>query len=168
MDLVLQPWLANLTFMQQTVLLTAIRGPDSIEKYHDVKFLLRWYRRCILYSALDRCIWDNPCARGGGSFTGPSSNGSVDYWEVELDRFVDSYLRSLDAIPHHFHMHLMHAVEILGYKHPTERTKTWWCNVYLRFVNDMHLCPEPEEMMDYRLGDKFDQWRERSDPATMA
>jgi len=39
--------------MQQSVLLTAVRGPDGLPKYHSSKYLLRWYRRCILLSAMD-------------------------------------------------------------------------------------------------------------------
>ena len=47
MSTVLQPWVSGLTFMQQTVLLTAIRGPDGVPKYGPTKMLLRWFRRCI-------------------------------------------------------------------------------------------------------------------------
>src|SRR5262245_28467293 len=47
---VLQDWVQERPFMQQTVLLTAIRGPDGIAKYSSVKLLLRWYRRCVLLS----------------------------------------------------------------------------------------------------------------------
>lgn len=49
---VTQEWVHRLPFMQQTVLLTAVRGPDGIRKYHPCKDLLRWFRRCTLISAL--------------------------------------------------------------------------------------------------------------------
>lgn len=51
MPFVMQTWTASLPMMQQTVLLENTRGPDTIAKYHPSKFLLRWYRRCILISA---------------------------------------------------------------------------------------------------------------------
>ncbi len=69
---VTQPWVHALPFMQQTVLLTAVRGPDGIAKYHPSKFLLRWFRRCMLLSAMDGKALTNPYDNNGGSFTGPS------------------------------------------------------------------------------------------------
>ena len=160
--------------MQQTVLITAIRGPDGVAKYAGVKMLLRWYRRCVLLSAMDRRVLSNPYFPGGGSFTGPS----IDYtafenvketpWEELMDRVVDNYLREVDAMPHHFHLHLMHATEIAGYKHSDERIRAWWRGVYGRLVNDAHLHPETEAEMDERLGDTREGWLKRADRATAA
>lgn len=74
-ETVLQDWVASLSFMQQTVLMTAVRGPDGVPKYGPTKMLLRWYRRCILLSAMDRVVLSSPNEHGGGSFTGPSFDG---------------------------------------------------------------------------------------------
>jgi hypothetical protein len=172
---VTQPWTHEITMMQQTVLLAAIRGPDGVAKYHPVKFMLRWYRRCVLYSAMDHRVIESPFAEGGGSFTGKSYDVDIhgqpdrpdftnDGW---MDYLVGQYLRSLDEIPHHFQIHFMHAVEILGYKHPDDRIRTWWAKTYVRLVSDLHLWPETEEQLDHRLGDDRDQWLERNDPATV-
>lgn len=165
---VTQPWVHALPFMQQTVLLTAIRGPDGVEKYHPSKYLLRWYRRCTLLSAMDGHVLPNPFDNNGGSFTGPSievpTNGD---WLPAMDEVVSQYLRSLDALPHHFQMHLMHAAEILGYKHPDEAIRGWWRRTYHRLVNDLHLWPEEEELMDARLGDNRAAWLARNDAATV-
>lgn len=169
MPTVMQEWTGEIPLMQQTVLLTAIRGPDGLPKYGAVKMLLRWFRRCILLSALDQKVLDNPYDRNGGSFTGPSFEKAKladATWQVLMDTIVDEYLRTLDAIPHHFQLHFMHAVEILGYKHPDDDIRLWWNAVYLRLVNDMHLHPETEEELDSRLGDSRSGWLERADPAT--
>lgn len=170
---VTQPWLNNIPLMQQTVLLTAIRGPDGLPKYGPVKLLLRWYRRCILLSAIDRQIIDNPYSKDGGSFTGPSltrdsfsSCNVAEHWEEAMDMIVDGYMQALDALPHHFHTHLLHGVEILGYKHPDIRIREWWKSVYMRFVSDLHLQPETEETMDHRLCDSRENWLQHSDPST--
>lgn len=175
---VLQEWVMQIPMMQQTVLLTAIRGPDGLPKYGAVKMLMRWYRRCVLLSAMDGAVLPNPYEENGGSFTGPSvERRSVrDYpcmpgteemdWRPLMTKHVDEYLRTVDAIPHHFHLHLMHAVEIVGYKHPDPTIRSWWNGVYLRFVNDMHLHPETEAELDKRLGDTREGWLERADPAT--
>lgn len=156
--------------MQQTVLLTAVRGPDGLPKYGGIKMLLRWYRRCVLLSAIDGRVLDNPIDPNGGSFTGPSLDGDddLDPWCDRMLVHVNSYLRDLDAIPHHFQMHFMHAVEIVGYKHPDEQIALWWRQLYLRLVNDMHLHPESEEELDSRLGDTRAGWLKRADPATVA
>lgn len=166
---VLQDWVMRIPMMQQTVLLTAIRGPDGMPKYGPVKMLMRWYRRCVLLSAIDGKVLSDPYSRNGGSFTGPSFDVNEDWpllWEPAMNKIVDQYLQGLDAVPHHFHMHFMHAVEILGYKYPFVDTRRWWSQVYLRFVNDMHLHPETEEELDKRLGDTREGWLERADPAT--
>ena len=199
---VLQPWVSTLTMMQQTVLLTAVRGPDGVPKYGPTKMLLRWYRRCIVLSAMDRAILIDPLCDGGGSFTGPSvslielqakavdravaradADASMrwgftlpeaiadqmaeDGWEPLLHEIVGSYLRELDAIPHHFQLHLLHAAQIVGYKHPDRRIGGWWLQTYERLVHDMHLWPETEAQMDRRLGDSRETWLERNDEATI-
>ena len=176
---VLQGWVLGLPMMQQTVLLTAVRGPDGHPKYSDVKLLLRWYRRCLLLSALDGAVLDTPYQDGGGSFTGPSckladcqgevkGGGQWESWMPAMHLLVDAYLRSVDSLPHHFQMHFMHAVEIMGYKHPAADIASFWASTYIRLVNDMHLHPESEAELDARLGDDRDGWLARADPATAA
>lgn len=202
MSTVLQPWVSALTLMQQTVLLTAIRGPDSTPKYGPAKMLLRWYRRCILLSAMDQRILPDPLDPSGGSFTGPSVDHihlqgkavdrararndadatrlwslpldeaigdqmDEDGWEPLMHEIVGQYLRELDALPHHFQLHFLHAAEIVKYKHSDLRIQRWWRQTYERLVHDMHLWPETEEQLDRRLGDSRSQWLERNDPATV-
>lgn len=209
MPSVLQDWVHNLTFTQQTVLLTAVRGPDNTSKYGPTKYLLRWYRRCIIRSSLDGgAIITHPWDDGrGGSFMGPSleqepcgfirdSKPVVGYrrvnggnthltWQEAMDDHVSDYLCDVDALPHHFQLRFMHAVEIVGYKHPglsvpagkdrygaalatsDNAIMDWWSAVYRRLVHDMHLHPETEAEMDRRLGDSRDQWLERADVATV-
>lgn len=171
---VLQDWVMQLPLMQQSVLLTAVRGPDGIDKYHPVKYLIRWYRRCILISALDGVVLDRPYDERGGSFTGPSYThddghfyvSNIYTWQQKMDKLADGYIKSLDSLPHHSSMHFLHAVEILGYKHPDIDIRGWWGGLYLRLVGDLHLHPETEVELDRRLGDNRDGWLERADPAT--
>lgn len=167
---VLQDWTTEIPMMQQTVLLTAVRGPDGLPKYGAVKMLLRWFRRCVLFSAIDGEVISEPWSHNGGSFTGPSlRSGSCDVdWEEGMDLLVDDYLQSLDAIPHHFQLHFLHASEIVGYKHPDSRIRKWWADLYVRLVRDMHLWPETMEQMDIRLGDSREGWLQHADPATVS
>lgn len=172
---VVQDWLTGIPMMQQTVLLCALRGPDGISKYGAAKLLLRWLRRCVLLSAIEGRVLTNPYDKSGGSFTGPSirqlnsddEEGFLAPWGEHMMVHVNEYLRQLDGLPHHFHMHFMHAAEILGYKHPEGEVRTWWNCVYKRFVIDLHLHEESEAELDSRLGDNRAGWLARSDPATV-
>lgn len=154
---VLQDWVHGLTFMQQSVLIAAVRGPDGIRKDHPVKVLCRWLRRSFLISAFNRRPLLDPYEPGGGSFTGPCHTEEV----RDLGYAQELYFRSIDELPHHFQLHLMHAAEILGYKHPILSVRGWWLEFYIACVTDVHLFPETEEQMDKRLGDYEDHWRAR-------
>ena len=90
MKSVMQEWVSELTFMQQSVLITAVRGPDNLPKEHISKTLLRWYRRCILYSAMEHKIMTDPYEPGGGSFCGPC--------KIPIEQARDEYLRSVAKI----------------------------------------------------------------------
>jgi len=138
--------------MQQSVLLTAVRGADNLAKYHVSKYLLRWYRRCLLLSAFDGCVLTDPYDPRGGSFTGPIEGGN-------LDEIASRYLRAVDELPLHFHLHFVHAAEILGYKHPDRGIREWWYLFYVAAVRDMHLLPESEQELDKRLGDNLEEWQ---------
>lgn len=177
MTSVLQSWTEDLTLMQQSVLISCVRGPDGIRKDHQSKKLLRYLRRCTLrfaFGGIVRWFPHDPEGPEGGSFTGASigySHGAfffttdlgnivtVNTWTEAMSGVVSSYLSTTDEIPHHFQLHFLHAVEILGYKFPLIEVRDWWHYTYLRLVNDMHLEPESEETMDRRLGDDEQNWR---------
>lgn len=159
MSSVLQEWAANLSFMQQAVLLAAVRGPDSADRNHKAKHLVKFYRRCLLYSAFDSAQEGHPVAildphhPGGGSFTGPIPD------EATLENTVQWYIDSRDELPAHYQGHMMHAVEIMGCKHSDLVVRAFWHDVYCRLVKALHLNPETEEHMDRRLGDDKEKWR---------
>lgn len=179
MPSVVQTWVSNLTLMQQSVLFTALRGPDGIHKNHVSKQLARWLRRCVLMSAFDKRVLLYPYDTGkceGGSFTGASiahfedaDEGNEvwqalghDYrftWQDAMFDVLEDYLKTTDETPHHFQLHFLHAAEIIGYKHPELAIRHWWSRCYERLVNDMHLVAESERMMDRRLGDNEQDWR---------
>jgi hypothetical protein len=55
--------------------------------------LLRWYRRCILVSAIDGRVLDNPWDKNGGSFTGPSID--LNYSKIHVAERERGALESL-------------------------------------------------------------------------
>lgn len=185
-----QDWVHGLSVMQQSVLISAIRGCDGMPKKHKHKALVKWYRRCVLLSAFDGAALTDPFAPGGGSFTGPIADlkqfevpgeweGPPLYYgpdgkmlseydlrcsllQVAADNFVDSR----DELPAHYTTHFMHAVEILGYKHPDPTVREFWNDFYARLVHALHLWPETEEQLDKRLGDTYEGWAARNDVST--
>lgn len=136
MPSVLQDWVQELPMMQQSVLLTAVRGPDSLPKYHPSKFLLRWYRRCILLSAMDGRVLTDPVEPVGGSFTGPSVQtvmAGKDYRETQYAAVGELRDRSTWAVDGHFTM---------GQPMPTSRDN-WqeamidWVTAYIRGLDEV-------------------------------
>jgi hypothetical protein len=175
---VIQEWVSHLPFMQQSVLLSSIRGPDGQPKYNGAKMLLRWYRRCVLISSLDNEVLTNPFDKRGGSFTGPSFDYGVcddareqryyDNWHSSMSSVVSEYIRHLDGLPSHFTNHFREACEVLGYRHPDPYIRDFWYATYVRLVKELNLHPETQEQMNKRLGDNRAAWLESSDPATQA
>lgn len=170
-----QDWVHELTVMQQSVLISAIRGCDGMAKRHKHKPLVKWYRRCVLLSAFDGKALDTPFSPGGGSFTGPVAELYGPLFEAmpaeiqhnqrcdALQKASDDFVDSRDELPAHYTTHFMHAVEILGYKHPDETVREFWHDFYLRLVHALHLWPETEVQLDLRLGDTFEGWQARND-----
>jgi len=169
---VAQDWTSYIPMMQQTVLFGIVRGPDGVPKYHPCKSILRWYRRCLLLSALDGEVIDNPWDPRGGSFTGPSmpmpsdtGMGDNPPWWVPMQEEMSRFMQTMDQMPIHFWLHMMHAVEIMGVHHSDPDIRSWWTYVYERMAHAMHLYPENEHQLNRRLGDTREGWLERSDPA---
>ena len=159
---VLQSWVHELPFMQQSVLITACRGPDTLPKDHVAKLVCRWLRRCFMLSAFEGRVINTPDDPGGGSFTGPSVAPCETVERIGLLKVLAvDYLRRVDEMPHHFQLHILHAAEILGYHHPDRRIRDWWNWFYVELAHDMHLVPELQEEMDLRLSDQKATWEAR-------
>lgn len=173
-----QDWLHEISLMQQSVLLSAIRGCDGMPKMHKHKPLVKWYRRCVLLSAFDGAAITDPFAPGGGSFTGPIADlrpwleaaphpiTEYDHRCSLLQRACDDFVDSRDELPAHYTTHFMHATEILGYKHPDTTVREFWHDFYVRLVHALHLWPETVEQLDIRLGDTLAGWQARNDVST--
>lgn len=146
--LAVQPnWCLDLPMQQQSVLLLAGRGPDGVAKHHPCKPVHTAYRACVFVAA-----------KYGRSITYGERGDSFMSLDVFADNTawsgaVDDFFRHHDGLPLHYLKHLMHGVEILGYKHPHHLTRTRWNSFYLQLVAEMHLNVESEAEMDDRLND---------------
>lgn len=142
---VVQPWLNDLSLKQQTVLLSALRGCDSMDKNDISKKFVRVFRSIVLQNAAP---YDDNVKRH--------------FCKDNLtQKDVKEFTGSPDKYPMHWLLHFIHAVEIIGYKYPIPETALWWRQLYCKLVNALHMMPETERQMDWRLRDGFvrDCWK---------
>jgi len=136
---VLHDWVHTLTFQQQALLMTAMRGPDNAPKDCVAKEIVRYLRGVVLKPA--------------GDWKGKNDNDFMwGDWDIFYGRIL-AFWRSHDEYPHHFIMHLLHSAEVIGYKHPTRYIRDYWHIFYQRGCKSFHLTPETEIAMDQRLND---------------
>lgn len=140
-------WCTSLPMQQQSVLFLAARGPDGIAKYHPCKDVVRAYRATVLMAAHSgrMLTFDDK----GDTFMSLRVFGVIEEWDCAVDHFFET----VDELPHHYYMHLMHGAEIIGYKHPDRQMRDPWFYFYLRCCRDLHLTPETWTQMDVRLSD---------------
>ena len=125
MPSVIQDWVAdNCTLKQQTVLISAIRSCDQVSKEDPCKNFTRALRNTVLFNA---------SPDDGRFMTAAPTQEQVEAFTGDLDRY-----------PLHWVVHFIHAVEVIGYKHPDIVVSSWWREFYLRLVDALHLNPETE------------------------
>ena len=135
---VVQPWVRLwLTWKEQTVLLCALRGTDSGGS-REVKLMTRWMRSIVLKNAAPH-----------KTFMGETNFKTV-------DRIADENPLAFDMLPVHFLGHLIHAFQIIGYKHPNERVRDIALFAYAQFCKFLHLNQETLEEMNERLKDEVE------------
>lgn len=133
---VTKSWIKDLTWKQQTVLLTAIRGCDNRPVTDPAKPIIREYRSIILHDAVPKENTDNGFMH---KFT-----------QEEREKFIDT----VEEYPTHWFTHFLHAVEIVGYKHPDKDIRERWNKLYNSLCeNVLHVNPERERQLNERLED---------------
>lgn len=143
-------WILSLGMQQQTVLMLGGRGPDGIAKVHPCKDVVRAYRGTVFKAAMyGRSLrWGEKA----DSFMSLDLIASTDW-----PRIVKAYFNVVDELPHHYHQHLLHGAQILGYKHPDMNMRHAWSWFYEKSCQDAHMNVETEPEMDARLSDWFQQ-----------
>jgi len=147
MNSILQTWVQSLGLRHQGCLLTAIRGCDTAPKDDPAKAFIRCYRGTILNAH---------CG---------DPNKAQTFIQAAEPHFLWSHFkllrRSHDHYPHHYVMHLTHAIQIVGYKHPNTHTRKLWTSFYHEMCDAMHVNPETEAQMDERLNADEDTFAAR-------
>ena len=135
----LHDWVHTLTFQQQALLMTGMRGPDECNKHNPAKAMVRFLRGAICKPA--------------GNWSGYNDNdfmwGDYGVFGTWQRQFFDDP----DGYPHHFIMHLVHCAEVIGYKHPDRQIRYSWNRFYLAACQAFHMLGETEGSMDERLND---------------
>lgn len=130
---VTRDWVNGLSYKQQTTLFCALRGCDGVAKDDNTKAVVRELRGIILKNA-----------DGGHAFMEEKNNRKA-IWKLAAN---------MDQYPMHYIMHLVHAMEIIGYFHPDDETSAYWRKAYYHFISKMHVNPETKEENRSRLQDR--------------
>jgi hypothetical protein len=155
MPSVLQDWVQGLGLRHQGTLLTAVRGCDTAMKDEPSKLFVRCFRAAILNA---HC-------------KDPRKAATFIQWcePDEIKARFDAFRKTSEQYPAHYLGHVLHSIQIVGYKHPDHDVRALWLGFYLRMVQAQHLNPETEEQMDDRLNADEETFgaRDRSCDGTM-
>lgn len=143
MKSVLQDWVMELPLREQGTLLTSVRGCDSEAKV--------WDSVGVAYSPGRRLT-----AFIRFCFLNPADEREVDFQEGSFfqskppQNFKPS---EFGHLPLHWYTHVMHALEIIGYRHPNKELAGRAGSLYIAMVYALHLNCELEEQMINRLSE---------------
>lgn len=138
---VLQPWVMELPLRFQGTLLTAVRGCDEEPKqwvstgvaYSPGRRLTAFIRWCFMVPADEREV-DNQ----EGAFmmsTPPNPFKPSDFGHLPL----------------HWNTHVMHALEIIAYCHPSNRVRLDADDMYIAYCRSLHVNREQYSQLKERL-----------------
>jgi hypothetical protein len=151
---VLQEWVMRLGLRLQGVLVSAIRGCDTVQRHDHSKVLARVYRAEILNAyGLD-----------------PKKSKSFILW-ADIPATVEmmkKFLNDCDHLPNHYVMHFIHAAEILGYCHPDAERRDMWASFYRVACKKFHLRPETAAELLDRLNKDEDNFHKAQDVDVVA
>jgi hypothetical protein len=131
MSKVLRNWFDNLEWKQQSVILSGLRGPDNIY-CPNIKNLTRWLR----------------------NVTQNNADTQHTYMKPEKLPTLAEIEKEFEFTTVHYAFHLLHALEIIGYKHPEQEIAGVAKGYYEGIVKEfLHLVPETEGLLSDRLKD---------------
>lgn len=130
---VIKEWAWSLSWKQQAVLLSALRGCDTADKHDISKPFIRRLRGVVLHN-------------------GATENAEFMSANIAEQDIYD-FTKALDKYPIHFILHLVHAAEVIGYNYPDPKERAWWYHLYTEFVHAFHMNVETKAENDTRLRD---------------
>lgn len=143
MQSVLQDWVMELPLREQGTLLTVVRGCDTEAK--------QWTSTGVAYSPGRRLTAFIRCC-----FMVPADAREIDVVEGAFMMSTPPHNfkpSEFGHLPEHWYAHVMHALEIIGYRHPNIKIAHNAMWLYDKMVHNLHLNPETKEQMIERLSE---------------
>lgn len=177
MHSVLQDWVMELPLREQGTLLTCVRGCDNEPKiwtstgvaYSPGRRLTAYIRWCFMNPADPREVdsqegafmmsmppgWlqrrdVNPDDFANNSYPVIKNDKGIDSDWVQVAKFKPS---EFGHLPQHWYSHAMHALEIIGYRHPDQQVAGMAYKLYRAMVENLHLNHESFDTMITRLSE---------------
>lgn len=140
---VVQPWVNELSWKEQTVLFCALRGPDA----GGTKILKGWTR------FIRKTVLENAAPKK----TFMQNDPIPDIYMIAMTEPL-----ALDMLPVHYLGHLMHALQVIAYRHPASADKSdpnrapgeIARDAYLQLCDYLHVQRETLADMTIRLADE--------------
>lgn len=135
MPSVLQSWLEEIPIRMQSTLLLGLRGADT-HSCPNVKIIGRWLRNL--------------------SFK-PGNPANMENFMAKLEEVPETIeeksilAKELEFCSQHFYSHLMHALEVVAYRHPLDIVNHRAFSLYFGMCNLLHLPVELKSSFEYRL-----------------
>lgn len=139
---VLQDWVMELPLREQGTLLTAVRGCDDEPKQWTATGFSDSPGRRL--TAFIRWCFMNPADPREVDIAGAF------FQSQPPDPFKPS---EFGHLPQHWYAHAMHALEVVGYRHPDGNIGSVAFELYWRMVLNLHLNAESRDQMIERLSE---------------
>lgn len=129
---VLQLWLGEIPIRMQSTLLLGLRGPDT-HACPNIKKITRWLRSLAF-------IPGNPA-------------NVTEFMGLMPGRVIEKgpTAKELEFCSQHFYSHLMHALEVIGYRHPDPKIAFRALQLFHDLCALMHLPIEDRQTFEVRL-----------------
>lgn len=139
---VLQNWVMELPLREQGTLLTAVRGCDLEPK--------QWIARGVAESSGRRLT-----AFIRFCFMVPADEREVGIQGAFFQMRPPEIFKPSEFghLPEHWYAHVMHALEVIGYRHPEVGIAAKAEALYRAMAHNLHLNPETKEQMIQRLSE---------------
>ncbi len=126
----------ELPIKMQSVMMTGVRGPDN-HRYESIKVLNRWVRSNLFHDA------------------DPFNPFIVKPGDPMPEAIVDQLCVDVEYTTTHYFAHLIHTLEIIGYKQPDLQRAAQALLVWSSLCKEvLHLPLETQDLMEARLGDR--------------
>lgn len=142
---VLQDWVVKIPIRMQSTLILGLRGPDT-HVAPGIKTITRWLR--------------------GLAFKPGNPDNVKEFMHSEPDVIVEKgpTAKELEFCTQHFYSHLMHALEVIAYKHPKIEIARLALDRYMAMCAAFHLPNETPDEFERRLGTR--KWPGGGQPDT--